>query len=206
MWRLVSIITFLGIFTTASGFSSPGQQSTTTRQNSVVRFATSSNDKVHQPSSVTTRMANDQEGEEIEKSTSDEAVSALTGTNGDASPVLSVTNGDSADPVASSANGDPMTAAVDPPKDAAESDDSKKSAFALILLPTLLFKFAIVMLVKFATDIVVFPLLFLYRMARLGKRKFIRGVGKVFGGKKDDIDASLEVTLNGDSTNTAPPS
>lgn len=211
MGRLFSIIALLGVFTTATGFSIP--KSTTSRQNVVpfprTRTATSTcpNDKI-QPI-VATRMAND-EGEKTEKASenaSGEAASAMTGTNGDAAPVLSVTNGDAA-PATNGANGDTMAIVSTKETDTTTtdvSDGSEKSAFSLILLPTLLFKFAIVMLVKFATDIVVFPLLYSYRIARLGKRKFMRGLKKFFGKSKDDIDGSLEVKVNGDST-SAPPS
>lgn len=64
-----------------------------------------------------------------------------------------------------------------------EKDDESRrndNGFALTLIPTLLFKLTIVLLVKFATDIVVFPLLFLYRLARLGKRKILMGFKKLF--------------------------
>jgi len=48
-----------------------------------------------------------------------------------------------------------------------------------ILLAVPLFcKFVVVLAIKFATDLVVFPLLFLYRMARLAKRRFMRLIGK----------------------------
>jgi hypothetical protein len=66
-----------------------------------------------------------------------------------------------------------------------EKDDESRrndNGFALTLIPTLLFKLTIVLLVKFATDVVVFPLLFLYRLARLGKRKILMGFKKLFRG------------------------
>jgi len=67
----------------------------------------------------------------------------------------------------------------------------------LILLPTLLFKFTIVMLVKFATDIVVFPFLWSYRLIRMCKRKLFRGLSRVFGrGDK----GSMDVKVNGDNS------
>ncbi len=44
---------------------------------------------------------------------------------------------------------------------------------ALVLGPPLIFKFGIVLVVKFLTDLVVFPLLFLYRMCRLAKNKVV---------------------------------
>jgi len=50
---------------------------------------------------------------------------------------------------------------------------SEKMGFmrTMLLALPLFFKFAIVLLIKFLTDLVVFPLLFLYRIARLTKRK-----------------------------------
>lgn len=75
-------------------------------------------------------------------------------------------------------------------------DESKSTGFSLILLPILLFKFTIVLLVKFATDIVVYPTLFLYRIARLGKRKVLTSL---FGKK----DGRLNVKVNGDSSSGA---
>jgi len=80
-----------------------------------------------------------------------------------------------------------------------KANDNKNSSngFSLILLPTLLFKFTIVMLVKFATDIVVFPLLWSYRLIRMCKRKLFRGLSRVFGrGDK----GSMDVKVNGDNS------
>jgi hypothetical protein len=44
---------------------------------------------------------------------------------------------------------------------------------ALIIGPPLVAKFGIVLLVKFLTDLVVFPLLFLYRMCKILKNKVL---------------------------------
>lgn len=44
---------------------------------------------------------------------------------------------------------------------------------ALIIGPPLVAKFGIVLLVKFLTDLVVFPLLFLYRMCKIVKNKVL---------------------------------
>ncbi|KAL9179184.1 hypothetical protein ACHAXT_008474 [Thalassiosira profunda] len=79
------------------------------------------------------------------------------------------------------------------------SDDSKGKGFRWILLPTLLAKFTIVLCVKFATDVVVYPLLWLYRLARRGKRKVVSGVRGLFGGK----DGRVDVKVNGDSSSSA---
>ena len=60
-----------------------------------------------------------------------------------------------------------------------ESLGEKKvvNARTVLLSLPLFVKFAIVLLLKFATDLVVFPLLFLYRLAGIGKRKFLSLIG-----------------------------
>ena len=70
-----------------------------------------------------------------------------------------------------------------PPLLAEPDDDTDKGGVVkTVLLAVPLFcKFVIVLVIKFLTDLVVFPLLFLYRLARLAKRK-------VFGGPKDDLN------------------
>jgi len=78
-----------------------------------------------------------------------------------------------------------------------KANDNNSNGFSLILLPTLLFKFTMVMLIKFATDIVVFPLLWSYRLIRLCKRKLFRGLSRVFG---RGGEGSLDVKVNGDSS------
>eukprot|EP00565_Helicotheca_tamesis_P006834 CAMPEP_0185726820 /NCGR_PEP_ID=MMETSP1171-20130828/2680_1 /TAXON_ID=374046 /ORGANISM="Helicotheca tamensis, Strain CCMP826" /LENGTH=92 /DNA_ID=CAMNT_0028395241 /DNA_START=429 /DNA_END=707 /DNA_ORIENTATION=- len=56
-----------------------------------------------------------------------------------------------------------------------ESEEQKKerSGFltALLLAPPLFAKFVIVLLVKFLTDVIVYPFLFLYRAVRRAKNK-----------------------------------
>ncbi len=69
----------------------------------------------------------------------------------------------------------------------------------MTLIPTLLFKFAIVLCIKFATDVIVFPSLFLYRLARLGKRKIVGGFNNFFGRGAGDIN----VRVNGDGPSSA---
>ena len=74
-----------------------------------------------------------------------------------------------------------------------------KSAFSLLLIPTLLFKFTIVLCIKFATDIVAYPMLWTYRLVRLGKRKIVRGINTLFrrgGEEKKKINGS---SVNGNS-------
>eukprot|EP00554_Chaetoceros_debilis_P002371 CAMPEP_0194082610 /NCGR_PEP_ID=MMETSP0149-20130528/8070_1 /TAXON_ID=122233 /ORGANISM="Chaetoceros debilis, Strain MM31A-1" /LENGTH=196 /DNA_ID=CAMNT_0038764799 /DNA_START=812 /DNA_END=1405 /DNA_ORIENTATION=- len=75
---------------------------------------------------------------------------------------------------------------------ASESTPSKKkerSGFvtALVMGPPLIFKFGIVLVVKVLTDLVVFPLLWLYRACRLVKNKVL-GL----------LPASLSSSINGD--------
>ena len=84
-----------------------------------------------------------------------------------------------------------------PPK--TNNNNNSSNGFSLILLPTLLFKFTIVMLIKFATDIVVFPLLWSYRLIRLCKRKMFRFLNRVFG-RGGDKGGSMDVKVNGDSS------
>jgi hypothetical protein len=52
---------------------------------------------------------------------------------------------------------------------------------AILVLP-LFCKFIVVILIKFLTDLVVFPSLFLYRLARRAKRKMIGWFGKIHFG------------------------
>ena len=66
-----------------------------------------------------------------------------------------------------------------------EPDESKSERSTLmktVLLTVPLFcKFVIVLLIKFATDLIVYPLLFLYRLFSIGKRRILKlfeGVGK----------------------------
>jgi hypothetical protein len=63
------------------------------------------------------------------------------------------------------------------------SSSPATQGFSLILLPTLLFKFTIVLIVKFATDVVVYPLLYLYRWALAGKKKIVEGFRTMIAGK-----------------------
>uniref|UniRef100_A0A7S4NFP5 Uncharacterized protein n=1 Tax=Odontella aurita TaxID=265563 RepID=A0A7S4NFP5_9STRA len=69
-----------------------------------------------------------------------------------------------------------------------EGNDKESSGFitALLLAPPLFVKFVIVLCVKLITDIVVFPLLFLYRMARLAKNKVLGVFNK--GGDSDALN------------------
>jgi hypothetical protein len=66
-----------------------------------------------------------------------------------------------------------------------ESGEEKRGITKTVLLTVPLFcKFVIVLMIKFVTDLIVFPLLFLYRLVGLAKRRIIRLFLK--GPKKDD--------------------
>eukprot|EP00578_Thalassiosira_sp_NH16_P024213 CAMPEP_0181102082 /NCGR_PEP_ID=MMETSP1071-20121207/14117_1 /TAXON_ID=35127 /ORGANISM="Thalassiosira sp., Strain NH16" /LENGTH=144 /DNA_ID=CAMNT_0023185015 /DNA_START=204 /DNA_END=639 /DNA_ORIENTATION=+ len=126
----------------------------------------------------------------IDQSTDDDDITGESSVSSSSPVMSSGTNGDTAN----------NPEAIQTAKESAEGGGGggvNGGGFTLILVPTLLFKFAIVMLIKFATDIVVFPLLFAYRFARMGKRKFTRGLRRLFGREGDDDGANVKV--NGDS-------
>ena len=80
------------------------------------------------------------------------------------------------------------------------SKSPSKTGFSLILLPTLLLKFTIVLIVKFATDVVVYPLLYLYRWGRMGKKRIVRNVRRLFGkGSEGEGGINGGEKVNGDS-------
>eukprot|EP00578_Thalassiosira_sp_NH16_P016055 CAMPEP_0181117664 /NCGR_PEP_ID=MMETSP1071-20121207/22652_1 /TAXON_ID=35127 /ORGANISM="Thalassiosira sp., Strain NH16" /LENGTH=141 /DNA_ID=CAMNT_0023202085 /DNA_START=279 /DNA_END=704 /DNA_ORIENTATION=+ len=123
----------------------------------------------------------------IDQSTDDDDITGESSVSSSSPVMSSGTNGDTANNPVSDTNS----------KRVGGGGGVNGGGFTLILVPTLLFKFAIVMLIKFATDIVVFPLLFAYRFARMGKRKFTRGLRRLFGREGDDDGANVKV--NGDS-------
>jgi len=55
--------------------------------------------------------------------------------------------------------------------------DEKRTRTILLTIP-LFFKFAIVLLIKIVTDLIVFPLIGLYSLAGLAKRRFLSAIGK----------------------------
>ena len=60
-----------------------------------------------------------------------------------------------------------------------EPQEEKSGITRTVLLTVpLFFKFVIVLVIKFVTDLIVFPLLFLYRLAGIGKRRFYKLIGK----------------------------
>lgn len=74
-----------------------------------------------------------------------------------------------------------------------ENDDiaeEKRSVTRTVLLTVPLFcKFVIVLVIKFGTDLVVFPLLFLYRLAGIAKRRFLKMIGKAPDSEKPNGEA-----------------
>lgn len=59
-----------------------------------------------------------------------------------------------------------------------DGSDEKRSITKTVLLTVPLFcKFVVVLLIKFVTDLIVFPLLFLYRLAGTAKRSILKKLG-----------------------------
>mmetsp|Transcript_5627 Transcript_5627/g.9233 ORF Transcript_5627/g.9233 Transcript_5627/m.9233 type:complete len:234 (+) Transcript_5627:116-817(+) len=83
------------------------------------------------------------------------------------------------------------------------SSPANNTGFSLLLLPTLLLKFTIVLIVKFSTDVVVYPTLYLWRWARVGKKKIGRGLGRLLGREEEGVMEEGSrvngVKANGDS-------
>ena len=78
---------------------------------------------------------------------------------------------------------DSTTETIDNEDGGIQKRDSDKGKSGItrkgVLLAVPLFcKFIIVLVIKFATDLVVFPLLLLYRLVRLTKRRFLKLIGK----------------------------
>ncbi|KAL7524999.1 hypothetical protein ACHAXR_000812 [Thalassiosira sp. AJA248-18] len=188
MTRVISIVSvaLLGFTTIASGFSAPKSTNTASARQHVSRPALFPvpHNRATCPSEsiIATQMTKSEEEKTEEATTSSEAAADATEISAKESAVDTTT-----------------TAA------AAKDDSKNRSAFSLILLPTLLFKFTIVLCVKFATDIVVFPLLWMYRLARMGKRKLMRGIKKLFGKKDNDggVEVRVNGSVNGDASSTA---
>jgi hypothetical protein len=61
--------------------------------------------------------------------------------------------------------------------------EEKRTGTVFLTIP-LFCKFVVVLLLKFVTDVIVFPLLFLYRLVGIGKRKLLSAIGK--GGDKQE--------------------
>lgn len=84
------------------------------------------------------------------------------------------------------------TALINKSSSAGSSGTDGGFFLTLLLAPPLIAKFCIVLLVKFATDAVVYPTLFLWRLASRAKRRILR----VFGIGKESKDT--EKPINGD--------
>ena len=80
------------------------------------------------------------------------------------------------------------------------SSSPSNTGFSLLLLPTLLFKFTIVLIVKFATDVVVYPILYVWRWARVGRKKIGRGLVRLLGRDDEEkVNGVNGAPANGDS-------
>mmetsp|Transcript_18881 Transcript_18881/g.31216 ORF Transcript_18881/g.31216 Transcript_18881/m.31216 type:complete len:169 (+) Transcript_18881:123-629(+) len=87
---------------------------------------------------------------------------------------------------------DAIVAAVVVSPDAEEgkaNTEDKRSKGGLSLIPLVL-KFCVVLCVKFITDVLVFPPLFLYRLVRLVYRRFLALIGGGGSSKKDGATSS----------------
>eukprot|EP00984_Skeletonema_dohrnii_P034193 scaffold33495_cov105-Skeletonema_dohrnii-CCMP3373.AAC.2 len=80
-----------------------------------------------------------------------------------------------------------------------KNSSPSNTGFSLLLLPTLLIKFTIVLIVKFATDVVVYPTLYLWRWARLGRKKIGRGLARLLGREVEEKVNGARTVVNGDS-------
>jgi len=79
------------------------------------------------------------------------------------------------------------------------NDESGGFFLTLLLAPPLIAKFCIVLLVKFATDAVVYPILWLWRLASRAKRKVLG----IFGaGEKRKNDEAKPINGDGSATST----
>jgi hypothetical protein len=107
-------------------------------------------------------------------------------TSEDADPAAETSAESSTSSSSSSSSTDASASALDPD----DSDGSGGLARTLLLAVPLFCKFVIVLIIKFLTDLVVFPLLFLYRVARLTKRRIL----KMFKSKDDQFK---DITPNG---------
>lgn len=145
------------------------------------------NNIIFQPLIVATQMtkSEDEISEETKnigyKSGAADAAFVQSGVNEDNAPAAALTKGAT---VTATANHNDTKA-------------STSTGFSLVLFPILLFKFSIVLLVKFASDIVVYPMLYFYRIVKLGRRKVLSALSN----KKKD--GSLNMKVNGDSSTSS---
>jgi hypothetical protein len=71
----------------------------------------------------------------------------------------------------------------EPSKGDMDKAEEKRTWTVFLTIP-LFCKFVLVLLLKLVTDVIVFPLLFLYRVVGIGRKKFLRAIGK--GGDKQE--------------------
>jgi hypothetical protein len=80
-----------------------------------------------------------------------------------------------------------------------EDDDDEVSSSGvtrtLLLAVPLFCKFVLVLMIKFVTDLIVYPLLLLYRGARITKRRVLRMFN---GGSSDSSSSSKRKAVNGE--------
>lgn len=83
--------------------------------------------------------------------------------------------------------GEEAAAVEDVDEDDEDGAEEPRSLLRTIILTVPLFcKFCVVLAIKFVTDLIVFPLLFLYRLAGLTKRRILKMFGS--GGKIDKVN------------------
>jgi hypothetical protein len=75
-----------------------------------------------------------------------------------------------------------------------DNNNDRSLSRTIILAVPLFCKFVVILMIKFVTDLIVFPLLWTYRLVRMAKRK-------VFG-KKKKVDDGFNEKINGDTGNS----
>jgi len=86
-------------------------------------------------------------------------------------PTSSDTNGDNKD-------SDDKDVAVSSNTASDSSEPAIRRTKGIFIAVPLVCKFVIVLMIKFVTDLIVFPLLLLYRLVRLAKRRFLKLLGR----------------------------
>lgn len=87
-------------------------------------------------------------------------------------------NDESKDPEGTETKETDEVAASDADASLDGENENRNVATTVLLTVPLFCKFVAVLLIKFVTDLIVFPLLFLYRMAGITKRKVLKMLGK----------------------------
>ena len=84
---------------------------------------------------------------------------------------------DSAKMEASEVTSGSSSSSEDTTNDKSAEEETRGVAKTILLVP-LFCKFVVVLVIKFITDLIVFPLLFLYRLAGIVKRRLLKMIGK----------------------------